>query len=100
MARAMGLPKTGGRKKGTPNKLSLRLHDLLESCDLNPIVQISKLLPKLSAKEQTDVMLQLLPYIYPRRKTMDLGLADQDRQPQSFTELVKMISDGANASPN
>lgn len=56
MSRPKGLPKSGGRKKGTGNKRSTfrvaRTTVVMESKGLNPIEEILKLIPSLEPKEQ------------------------------------------------
>ena len=71
MPRSQGLPKTGGRKKGTPNKTTQDLKELLETMNLNIPEQICQLLPQLPVEKRTDVLLNLLSYIYPKRRAIE-----------------------------
>lgn len=80
--------KTGGRKKGTPNKRTELLQELLDKNNLDPIEGIKEALEELNsitayepsdkislAKEKANIYLELLQYIYPKRKSIDLGEA-------------------------
>ena len=65
--------KTGGRKAGTPNKKTTELMELLG--DYNPITRLIEI-----AKDentpldmQVKINLDLMPYIYPKRKSIDMN---------------------------
>lgn len=68
MPRPIGLPKTGGRQKGTPNKRTEILRDVLEKLDCDVPQRLVTLLPQLSPDRQADVLLELLQYVFPKRK--------------------------------
>ena len=68
MGRPSGSSKTGGRVKGTPNKRTLELVDILETAKYNPIRQILSKYQDLSTAEQLKVDLKILEYLYPKPK--------------------------------
>lgn len=72
MARPLGSPKFGGRKKGTKNKNYLGLMELLEKNNFDPIQVIIDNMPKLTPSEQTKAANDLLPYIYPKKKHVEV----------------------------
>jgi hypothetical protein len=72
MGRPGGLPKTGGRTKGTPNKRSLSFEESLADLCFNPVRELVALMPRLSSEKQADVCLQLLQYLFPKRKALEL----------------------------
>ncbi len=74
MARPLGTPKTGGRKKGTPNKQTLWLQDQLESQSIDVASKIFEIFPMLAPEKQVDVLLNLLPYLYPKRKPIEMDV--------------------------
>ena len=90
MSRPQGLPKTGGRQRGVPNKNSFALKELLESQKCEPVTELLKTLPELEAKERADVYLNLLQYLYPKRKaieqTVDPELLEVVQSMQSLNE--------------
>jgi hypothetical protein len=70
--RQRGLKKTGGRRAGTPNRRSVMLHELLQSLDCDVPKRLVALLPELSPERQADVLLELMQYLYPKRKAIEL----------------------------
>jgi hypothetical protein len=68
--------KTGGRKKGVPNKTSVIVRDRLEELDCDPIEQLVIIAKE--AKESKDLQLaatvykELAQYIAPKLKSMEL----------------------------
>ena len=68
--------KTGGRKKGTPNKKTTELMELLG--DYNPIQRLIEIAKdeNTSLDMQVKINLDLLPYIYPKRKSIDMILSN------------------------
>lgn len=65
--------KTGGRAKGTPNKKTTELMELLG--DYNPIQRLIEIAQdeNTSLDMQVKINLDLLPYIYPKRKSIDMN---------------------------
>ena len=65
--------KTGGRVKGTPNKKTTELLELLG--DYNPITRLIEIAKdkNTSLDMQVKINLDLLPYIYPKRKSIDMN---------------------------
>ena len=79
MSRPSGLPKTGGRKKGTPNKRTLALMDQLELLAFNPVDELAKIVrtqEPLDAKVRADICLELISYLFPKRKAIEAEVAD------------------------
>jgi hypothetical protein len=71
MSRPIGLPKTGGRKKGTPNRRSTQLEERLCGLGLDVPGRLVEILPTLDPAHQAQVLLGLLTFIYPKRKAVD-----------------------------
>jgi hypothetical protein len=94
MSRRSGLPKTGGRLAGTPNKKTLMLQEVLESKGVNPAERLCELLPRLQPKEQSQVLLELLGYLYPRRKAVEISQPNDEPLFTSITAMMKAIADG------
>ena len=65
--------KTGGRKKGTPNKRTLNFIDNLN--DYDPLKSLLKIVQDDNTPLDTRIKinLDLLPYIYPKRKSIDMN---------------------------
>ncbi len=89
MAKTKGSTKTGGRKAGTPNLRSLMLIDTLDSLGLDVPSRIAALLPSLDPEKQADVLLELISYIYPKRKALELTGAIELNNYSSLTPLER-----------
>ena len=58
--------KTGGRKKGTPNKLSKELITILKDIMYEELENIQGLLNELEPKERLELLVKLLPFALPK----------------------------------
>ena len=62
--------KTGGRQKGTPNKLTKELRALLKDLIHAELEQMPYHLDKLDAKERLELLIKLMPYAVPKVETV------------------------------
>ncbi|MHA1482482.1 MAG: hypothetical protein ACTSQA_03475 [Candidatus Heimdallarchaeaceae archaeon] len=67
--------KYGGRKKGTPNKLTKELRDLLKDIVYHELENIEERLDELDEKERLDMIIKLMPYVFPKLSSQN---ADSD----------------------
>jgi hypothetical protein len=73
--RPIGLPKTGGRKKCTPNRATLTLKEKLETMGCDPLLELAKI----AMNEKNPIGIRVLclseiaPYVYPKRKPVDMS---------------------------
>jgi hypothetical protein len=79
-------PEGSGRKVGAPNKKTMQLHAVFEELGLSVPERILELLPKLTPIEQTKVLLELMPYLYPKRKAVEISSFSDDK----FKPLVNI----------
>jgi hypothetical protein len=90
-----GLPKTGGRKKGTPNKNSLSVKSSLDAKGIDLIHEIITRIFELTDKgQQVSELKALLPYVYPRLKETDF-IPDQAEEPTldlDETQLLALVA--------
>jgi len=84
-------PKGSGRKEGTPNKRSQNLAEALDSLNFNIPEKLVQLLPKLSPEKQVDILIDLMGYLYPKRKAIEVELGTLDNGPQV---ILTMPSNG------
>jgi len=79
--RPKGLPKTGGRKKGTPNRATVLLGEKLAANGYDPADELMRIAADVRTPLELSVHihLALLPYIYPKRKPVD----DSTREPMT-----------------
>lgn len=62
--------KTGGRKAGTPNRVTKELRETLKAVIGRELSQITGTLEQLPARERLDVVIKLLPYCMPKIDTI------------------------------
>ena len=72
----MKRPKFGGRQKGTPNKRTVELLSKLEELDYDPLEKLIIIAndDKTSTELKTKINLELLSYIYPKRKAVAMDI--------------------------
>ena len=67
--------KTGGRQKGTPNKRTQNLVELIEAShgDFDPVLELINIYKdtKTPLELKTSILKDLMPYIYPKRKAIE-----------------------------
>ena len=71
MPRQKGTTKTGGRTRGSLNKKTKELHEILQAAKVNVPELLIEMLPKLDVEKQADVLLKLMSYLYPKRKPVE-----------------------------
>jgi hypothetical protein len=82
MAKAKGSPKTGGRKKGSRNKITLEVRQLLDELNYDPVrsmVEIARIASKKGDHALAGSMAkEVAQYVYPKRKQVEhLGVDGQ-----------------------
>lgn len=72
-----GHKKTGGRKKGTPNKRTITVMERLEGVDIiGSLLDIAKSTSDLSLS--ASIYQNLMKYVYPQRKAVDVTASNTD----------------------
>ena len=68
MPRPKGTPKTGGRKKGTPNKRTRQMQEAIEASGLTPLEHMLSVLrdENATAMERMDAAKAAAPYVHAR----------------------------------
>jgi hypothetical protein len=72
MPRPKGTPKTGGRKKGSTNKVDSATREFLKNIVENNQDKIKKELEKLDGKPYLDAVLSLMEYVQPKLNRTEL----------------------------
>ncbi len=67
MSKPKGAPKTGGRKAGTPNKVTCTLKEFIKALIDNNREQIEKDLESLQPKDRLAIFEKLFQYIIPKQ---------------------------------
>jgi hypothetical protein len=71
--RPIGLPKTGGRQRGTPNRATVELREKLAALGCDPAEELVKIAQdsKTPLGFRLHIYSMLMPYVYPKRKQID-----------------------------
>ena len=86
-----GHSKIGGRKKGTPNKVTLiRADDLLLELDVNPIQKLIEIAESDEATldQRINCYKEIAKYTYPRLKLQELWVSPLENSAPTVIELV------------
>ncbi len=94
--RPPGLPKTGGRKKGTPSKLSKEVTSRLNEMGCDPVAILAEI--ALDKKVETGIRRsaasELMKYSYPKLSAIDHRLVDAEGKDRTildeFDRLVQL----------
>lgn len=99
-----GSPKTGGRKKGTPNKKSRFVRELLENQKFDPVTEcvvvFRKAMDKFEHQNHSEFQFkwleiagkqchELMKYCYPQLKAIDHNLTEDTQN--SLTDIIKEL---------
>jgi hypothetical protein len=84
--RPLGQPKTGGRKKGTPNRATLILKEKINATGCDPLTELAKIAMnhRYAVEVRVRCLCELASYLYPKRKPVDV--------PNEQRTVVKMIT--------
>lgn len=95
MSRPKGLPKTGGRVLGTPNKATDALARKLAKLECDPIEGLARIAldPATETALKVRCFAELAQYVYPKRKAVDLVSAEDS----DLTVRVRMIGSTADS---
>lgn len=63
--------KTGGRNKGTPNKLTSEMRASLKTVISDEMEKLPSLLSELEPKVRIELVIRLLPYVFPKLENID-----------------------------
>lgn len=81
-------PVGSGRKRGTPNRRHTVLVEALEAIDFSIPERLVELLPKLTPEKQADVLLDMMSYVFPKRKSLELsGQIEPANRPQVIVTI-------------
>lgn len=88
MSRPVGLPKTGGRKKGSRNLKTLVLRESLNRVGFDIIQELHNLYPTLDAETKAKVLMAFLPFLFPKPGAVhvsDLRDAEMHKKAESVS---------------
>ena len=62
--------KYGGRKKGTPNKLTKEMRSVLKNVVYYELENLEGRLDQLEAKQRIELIIKLMPYVFPKLESI------------------------------
>lgn len=90
MAFNKGHKKKGGRVKGTPNKRTEALEAIFAKYQVNPAEELLKVLPTLDDKLRVEVLLNLMQYLYPKRKAIEHSFNPAELEDGALIEEARL----------
>lgn len=91
MARPKGTPKTGGRKKGTPNKTTADLKKWVFGFVNENLEEFKRVFQNMEMDQKIAVIMKLLPYVLPKQTETKLSV-DEDFH-QAVKESIENINE-------
>ena len=88
--------KTGGRSPGTPNKRIQEAAQILDELGCNPIRGMAEIAMSEShpIELRARMFLELAHYVYPKRKAVDIRVAEPEPQEQATSDDIIRWLDG------
>lgn len=87
--------KYGGRKKGTPNKLTKETKELLKNIVHNELELIPNSLNNLDTLDRLEILIKLLPYVIPKievkNNQINIGALPVSRMSNQATSEINKI---------
>lgn len=83
-----GKAKTGGRKKGTPNKFTQTTREMISEIVEGQLETLMNEINELDPKERADFVVKLLPYVVPK-----LNSVDSEPSPKEGKSFLQEIAD-------
>lgn len=100
MSRPKGISKTGGRSKGTPNKVTSEMKHWIQQLIDDNREQLEGDLMQLEPRERWQVIERLMNYCIPKQRSIDtdinLELLSDDQLNSVVNSLYKQIQGGTN----
>lgn len=79
--------KTGGRQRGTENRVTKDIRLVLKDVVEHELGQLSKNLKELSPKDRLDVVTKLLPYVMPKAEAA--SVPSQESESPNFYDTAR-----------
>ena len=93
MGRRKGTPKTGGRKTGTPNKVSGTVKEWIASLIDKNREQIEADLAALEPKDRLQFLERLMQYVVPKQQAVGIDTKAEQAKPMTMEEARRIIAE-------
>lgn len=77
VGRPIGIAKTGGRKKGVPNRATMRLAQELKELGFSFARELITVYPQLELGAKAKLLSQLMPYLHPQFRTSEAPASEK-----------------------
>ena len=94
MGRKKGTEKTGGRKKGTPNKTTQTAKEWISETLCANWKQMKSDLKDLEPKDRLQLLFKLLEYVVPKQRETSNNIKFEDLTDEVMDELVNKLTNG------
>lgn len=88
--------KAGGRTKGTPNKKTANLKELIEEKyqGFDPIIELIAISRQenLSVDLKVNVLKSVAEYVYPKRKAIEAAIETEVKREKTIEEVIEEIT--------
>ena len=91
MARRKGTPKTGGRKIGTPNKVTGTVKEWIAQLIDKNREQMEQDLAELEPKDRLQFLERLMQYVVPKQQAVGIEDKSNVPKPMSMEEAKRII---------
>lgn len=81
--------KTGGRQKGTPNKITKDLREVLKTVLSKEFKSLPKLLASLDPKDRIDTMIKLAHFCIPKLPTEENKPESEEQYPGGYFKHIE-----------
>lgn len=80
--------KTGGRQKGTSNKVTQDVRTLLKEVVSKELTEVDKLLKDVEPRDRLEFIIKLLPFVLPKFEGIAFDSNQEEKPPSPFMELI------------
>lgn len=94
MSRPKGIPKTGGRTKGTPNRISGTLKEWISSVIDKNRMQFEADIGKLEPKDRVLLIEKLMQYIVPKQAAQKVDIDFDTLSDEQLQNIINKLTDG------
>jgi hypothetical protein len=81
--------KTGGRAKGTPNKLTMEVRKIISDALTPTLENLQNELNSLSTKDRLDIVAKLLNFVLPKLKETDINTISDNQPNEIKVHIIK-----------
>lgn len=94
MSRPKGIPKTGGRTKGTPNRISGTLKEWISSVIDKNRMQFEADIGELEPKDRVLLIEKLMQYIVPKQAAQKVDIDFDTLSDEQLQNIINKLTDG------